>query len=102
MDEIIETFGLCQIELAILEGTPRKCAGLGRTKIRQSRQRRNDGGYDSPPAMDMQLCDVLARCAGWCRKPKDDCSVDRLTRRVAQQSPRCLTRLRCFSGEAHQ
>ena len=30
MDQIVETFGLGQIELAILEGAPGKFAGLGR------------------------------------------------------------------------
>jgi hypothetical protein len=44
MDEIVETFGLGQIELAVFESAPGKFAGLGRTNIFERGQRGEQRG----------------------------------------------------------
>ena len=39
VNEIVEAFGFGEIELAVLQGTARELAGLGRTQIFYSRER---------------------------------------------------------------
>ena len=77
MDEIVETFGFRQIELAVLERAPGKFAGLGRANIFECGQRREQGSQHRASAMDVKFRDVFPSRAGRTRKPQHHGIVDR-------------------------
>jgi len=72
IDQISQALSHGEVELAIFESPSGELARLGKPAARDvtygSENRLNDG----PPAMDVQLCDVLSGEAlrGW--KPKDE------------------------------
>ena len=78
MDQIVETFGLGEIELAVLERAAGKLARLRRADIGQSRERCEQRRQHRAPAMDMKFGDVLAGRTCRSRKPQHHRIVDRL------------------------
>jgi hypothetical protein len=87
VDQIVEAFGLGQIELAILERAPGEFARLRRTDISETRERCEQRRKYRPPAMNVKFRDVLAGRARRSRKPQHDCIVDRLAVCIPQQRP---------------
>ena len=84
VNEIVESFGLGEIELAILERAPGKLAGLGGANIVKSGQRREQRRQHRASAMDMKLRDVFAGRAGRSRKPQHHSIVDRPLAEIAK------------------
>ena len=87
-NQIVETFGLGEIELAILERAAGELARLRRAHILDCRERREQRCDHGAPAMDVKLGDVFPGRARWLRKPQHDRIVDRLLTSVVQQRPR--------------
>ncbi len=85
VDQIVEAFGLGQVELAILERTPGKLARLRRAQIGKTRQRHDQRRHHRAPAVDLKFRDVLAGRACRTRKPEHHRIVDRLLIRLPQQ-----------------
>ena len=85
-DEVVQTFGLGEIELAVLERTAGEFAGLRRPDLVEGGERGKQCGQHGAPAMDVKFRDVLASRAGGMRKPKHHRIVNRLPAGVAEQS----------------
>ena len=77
MNEIVETFGFGEIELAVLESAPGKFAGLSRTHILKLTKRSKQGRQHRPSTMDVEFRDVFPGGAGGARKPQHHGIVDR-------------------------
>src|SRR5262245_40438228 len=99
MDEIIETFGFREIELAVLERTAGELAGLCGPHVPIRRQRRKQRGQDGASAMDMELGNVLAGRARGLWKPEHDRVVQWLTVSGLQQRPCRYSRRRHLTRE---
>ena len=69
VDEIGETLGLGQVELAVVEGAPRELSGGGRAKAGERRQRRHQRPDDGASTVDVEFHDVLAGEAARRGKP---------------------------------
>ena len=102
VDQIVETFDLGEIELAVLERAAGEFAGLRRPHILECRERGEQRGQHRAAAVDLQFGDVLAGRAGRPRKPEHHRLVDRLPLGVAQQRPRRHPRRRHFAGQRRQ
>jgi hypothetical protein len=86
VDEIVETFGLGEIELAVLERAAGEFPGLRRPDLVEGGERGKQRGQHGAPAVDVKFHNVLAGRAGRMRKPKHHRIIDRLPAGVAEQS----------------
>jgi len=89
MNEIVESFGLRQVELTVLESAAGEFTRLGRANIFEPGQRGEQGGQHRAAAMDMKFRDVFSGRAGRTRKPQDQGAVDRMTAGRIDQGPQC-------------
>ena len=85
MDQIIETLGLGQIELAVLECAPRKLARLRRPQAVDPAELLEDRGKHGAAAVHLQFGDVFAGRTVRSRKEQHHRIVDGRTGRVAQR-----------------
>jgi hypothetical protein len=99
VDEIVESFGFGEIELAVLEGAPGKFTGLGRTNIFERGQRREQSGQHRTPAMDVKFRDVFPGRAGRTRKPQHHRIIDRPLAYIMEQRTGRHSRRRQSAGQ---
>ena len=92
MNEIVETFGFGQIELAVLERAAGKFAGLGRAHVFERGQRGEQRRQHRAAAMDMKFRDILAGRACRTRKPQHHSIINSLLRSISQHGERVAIR----------
>lgn len=77
MNEIVEPFGLGQIQLAVLKRTAREFAGFGRPQPIDSAERLKQRSKYRAPAVNMKFGSVLPCCTGRPREPQNYGVIDR-------------------------
>ncbi len=87
MNEIVETFGLGQVELAILKRATGKLTRFGRPDIFKSRKDSEHRRQHRASAMDVELRDILAGRTGRTWEPEHHRIVDRLLLAVPKSAP---------------
>src|SRR5690348_1845364 len=102
MYEIVETFGLREVDLAVLESAAGELARLGGAYIFDCRKCCEQRGQHGASTMHMKLGNVFAGRASRPRKPEHNRVVDSLIHRVTQQRTRCDSGRRNFPGEFFQ
>ena len=102
MDEIVESFGLGQIELAVLESAPGKFPGLGWPNIFECGQRREQSRQHRASAMDVKFRNVFTGRAGRTRKPQHHRIVDRPLADIPKQRAGGHSRRRQFASQRGQ
>ncbi len=99
MNQIVETFGFGEIELAVLESAARELPRLCRTQAVDRTERIEHRRDDGSAAMNMKFRDVFAGRAVRTRKPEHDRFVDGAAVEIAQGREMGNTRCRQFSTQ---
>jgi hypothetical protein len=100
LDQVGETLRFGQVDAAILKGPAGELARLGKTQSFYLFQRRKNRVHDGTAAMALEFHDILACCACWTVKAKNQRLVEHATLPVAKQPDGSLPRIRQRTGEA--